>query len=328
MQEVETIIKNDFRMYKYLFGPVPSRRLGISLGVDLIPHKVCSFNCVYCECGRTLTLTTERKEYVPADEVMNELKDYLSVNPSPDYITFSGAGEPTLNSRFGEVLCFIKERWPDIPLAVLTNGSLLHDAAVREELMAADVVLPSLDAAVERTFRRIDRPSREVKLDEYINGLAAFGKAFKGRVWLEVFIIPGLNDDAENLTALKKALVRIKPDSIQLNTLDRPGTDENIRPASRAELQRIIDFWQLGNAEIIASAPQRKDITSYRKDVESAILETIARRPCTLEDLSQVLGIHINEINKYLGVLDDEGKVEATFQERGIFYQLNRDKRE
>lgn len=311
-------------MYKYLFGPVPSRRLGISLGVDLIPHKVCSFNCVYCECGRTLTLTTERKEYVPADEVMRELKDYLGNNPAPDYITFSGAGEPTLNSRFGEVLSFIKNNWPKLPVAVLTNGSLLHDATVRSEMMAADVVLPSLDAAIERTFRRIDRPSRQIKLEEYIQGLIDFRNEFKGLVWLEVFIIPGVNDDDENLLALKEALVKISPDSIQLNTLDRPGTDESIRPASRAELQRIIDFWQLDNAEIIASAPKRKDITSYRKDVESAILETIARRPCTLEDLSQILGIHINEINKYLGVLDDEGKVEATFQERGIFYQIKR----
>jgi wyosine [tRNA(Phe)-imidazoG37] synthetase (radical SAM superfamily) len=311
-------------MYKYLFGPVPSRRLGISLGVDLIPHKVCSFNCVYCECGRTLTLTTERKEYVPADEVMRELKDYLGNNPAPDYITFSGAGEPTLNSRFGEVLSFIKNNWPKLPVAVLTNGSLLHDATVRSEMMAADVVLPSLDAAIERTFRRIDRPSRQIKLEEYIQGLIDFRNEFKGLVWLEVFIIPGVNDDDENLLALKEALVKIRPDSIQLNTLDRPGTDESIRPASRAELQRIIDFWQLDNAEIIASAPKRKDITSYRKDVESAILETIARRPCTLEDLSQILGIHINEINKYLGVLDDEGKVEATFQERGIFYQIKR----
>ncbi len=311
-------------MYKYLFGPVPSRRLGISLGVDLIPHKVCSFNCVYCECGRTLTLTTERKEYVPADEVMRELKDYLGNNPAPDYITFSGAGEPTLNSRFGEVLSFIKNNWPKLPVAVLTNGSLLHDATVRSEMMAADVVLPSLDAAIERTFRRIDRPSRQIKLEEYIQGLIDFRNEFKGLVWLEVFIIPGVNDDDENLLSLKEALVKIRPDSIQLNTLDRPGTDESIRPASRAELQRIIDFWQLDNAEIIASAPKRKDITSYRKDVESAILETIARRPCTLEDLSQILGIHINEINKYLGVLDDEGKVEATFQERGIFYQIKR----
>jgi wyosine [tRNA(Phe)-imidazoG37] synthetase (radical SAM superfamily) len=312
-------------MYKHLFGPVPSRRLGMSLGVDLIPHKICSLNCVYCECGRTITLTTERREYVPADEVMKELADFFDTKPSPDYITFSGAGEPTLNSRFGEVLTFIKNHKPNIPLAVLTNGSLLNDSKVRDELMLADVVLPSLDAATEKAFRKIDRPFRQLKLSEYIQGLVDFRHIFKGKIWLEVFILPGLNDDIENLDALKIAFGQIQPDSIQLNTLDRPGAVEDIRPAGRAELQQIADYWKLDNVEIIASAPKRKDIKSYREDVENAILETIARRPCTLEDLEEILGIHINEINKYLGVLDGDNKIEVSFQSRGIFYQLKRE---
>ena len=309
-------------MYKYLFGPVPSRRLGMSLGVDLIPHKICSFNCVYCECGRTTTLTNERKEYVPADEVMKELTDFFNTKPSPDYITFSGAGEPTLNSRFGEVLTFIKKHQPNIPLAVLTNGSLFNDSRVREELMLADVVLPSLDAATEKAFRKIDRPLHQLKLNEYIQGLVDFSSKFKGKIWLEVFIIPGLNDDIENLLALKTAFGKIKPDSIQLNTLDRPGTIENIRPANSAELQHIIDYWGINNVEIIASAPKRRDIKAYRQDMENAIMETISRRPCTIEDLANILGTHINEINKYLGVLDNEDKIETSSQPRGIFYQL------
>ena len=134
-------------MYKYLFGPVPSRRLGMSLGVDLVPKKVCSLDCVYCEVGHTTKLTTERKEYIPYDKVTSELEHYFANNPNPDYITFSGAGEPTLNSRIGDVLQFIKQIKPDIPLAVLTNGTLLSDKNVRDELMDANVVLPSLDAA-------------------------------------------------------------------------------------------------------------------------------------------------------------------------------------
>ncbi|OQX78092.1 MAG: radical SAM protein [Bacteroidetes bacterium 4484_276] len=309
-------------MYKYLFGPVPSRRLGMSLGVDLIPHKICSFNCVYCECGRTTTLTNERKEYVPVDDVISELGHYFGSEPAPDYITFSGAGEPTLNSRFGEVLQFIKKNRPGIPVAVLTNGSLLEDAGARKELLDADVVLPSLDAATDKAFHRIDRPYSKLKIDGYIQGLIEFRKEFKGKIWLEIFILPGLNDDIENLDALKIAINKIKPDSIQLNTLDRPGTVENIRPANSAELQHIIGYWGLNSVEIIASAPKRKDIKAYRQDVENAILETISRRPCTIEDLSHILGIHINEINKYLGVIDNEQKIETSNQPRGIFYQL------
>ncbi len=309
-------------MYKHLFGPVPSRRLGMSLGVDLIPHKVCSFNCVYCECGRTTTHTNERKEYVPVDNVLKELKHFFANNPEPEYITFSGAGEPTLNSHIGNMLEFIKINWPDIPVAVLTNGSLFSDINVRKELLKADVVLPSLDAATDKTFRKINRPFRNLDIETYIQGLIDFRKEFQGEIWLEVLILPGYNDDIDNLSALKEFLVKIKPDRIQLNTLDRPGTIKNLRPATKTDLVQIVHFWKLKNVEIITPATERKDVKSYRTDIENAIIETVSRRPCTIHDLEKILGIHINEINKYLGVLEDEGKIDTTSQERGIFYQL------
>ncbi len=315
------LLKEELHMYKHLFGPVPSRRLGMSLGVDLIPHKICSFNCVYCECGRTTTLTTERKEYVPVDNVLKELKHFFSNNPEPDYITFSGAGEPTLNSRIGDVLDFIKMNWPELPVAVLTNGSLFSDRNVRKELLKADLVLPSLDAATDKTYHKINRPPRKLELETYIQGLIDFRKEFQGEIWLEVLILPGYNDDIDNLTALKESLVKIEPDRIQLNTLDRPGTVEDLRPASKADLEQIVHFWKLKNVEIITPALARKDIKSYRTDVENAILETLSRRPCTIHDLEKILGIHINEVNKYLGVLEDAEKIETVKQERGIFYQ-------
>ncbi len=307
-------------MYKYLFGPVPSRRLGMSLGVDLVPHKVCSLNCVYCECGRTTKLTTERREYIPYDGVVQELTDYLSHNPHPDYITFSGSGEPTLNSRIGDVLHFIKTH-SKIPVAVLTNGTLFYDKDVRKELLEADVVLPSLDAAEDLAFRKINRPSHSLNVPEYIQGLIDFRKEYKGQIWLEVLIIPGLNDTEANLQALKEAFLRIKPEEIQLNTLDRPGAVNNIRAATRKELQDIVHFWELPQVKIIAAAPDRKKIVSYRDDMESAILETIRRRPCTLEDMHKILGLHINEINKYLDVLEDEKKIISVREKRGVFYR-------
>ncbi len=310
-------------MYKYIFGPVPSRRLGMSLGVDLVPKKVCSLDCVYCEVGQTTKLTTERREYIPYDKVIAELEDYFVNNPNPDYITFSGSGEPTLNIRIGEVLQFVKQKKPDIPVAVLTNGTLLYDENVRKELLDAHVVLPSLDAATESTFQKINRPAQGLTADKYIQGLIDFRKDYAGQIWLEVFIIPGYNDNAKDLNALKEAFGKIQPDQVQLNTLDRPGTVKGISPASHESLQKIIDFWGLPNVEIIAAAPERKELKSYRKDAETAILGTITRRPCTVDDLVKILGLHINEINKYLDVLEGEGKIQSVWQDRGVFYQIN-----
>ena len=311
-------------MYKYLFGPIPSRRLGMSLGIDLVPHKVCSLNCVYCECGQTTNLTTERKEYVPVDEIFTELNRFLKENPAPDYITFSGAGEPTLNSGIGKILNFLKTNYPNIPVAVLINGTLLSNKQVRKELLKADLVLPSLDAASERVFRKINIPHKSLNINSHIQGIVDFRNEYSGKINLEVFLIPGYNDNPEELDSLKNAILKINPDLVQLNTLDRPGTVEKLRAASNSELQTIIDYWNLENAIIIAPAPNRKKIKSYRKDIETAILETISRRPCTLIDLSQILGKHMNEVNKYLDVLENEKKITTIKQERGLFYQITK----
>lgn len=299
----------------------------MSLGIDLIPHKICSLNCVYCECGSTTRLTHERKEYVPVDEVYAELNDYFSHNPDPDYFTFSGAGEPTLHKHIGEVIAFLKDLRPAIPVAVLTNGTLFGDPAVRSELMRADLILPSLDAATDLALRRINRPPRSFSAAAYVDGLLSFSREFKGEIWLEILILPGYNDGEENLNALKEAVTMINPDRVQLNTLDRPGTLEGLLPAPMAQLREIEELLGTDRVEIIAPPEDRSQVKSYRSDVESAILETIVRRPCTLSDLVQILGLHINEINKYLGVLEEEGKVETIEQDRGVFYQVrNQDK--
>jgi len=308
-------------MYHYLFGPVPSRRLGISLGLDLVPIKTCTLNCVYCESGRTTHRSLERKEYVPFEALKEELTHYFSHNPRPDYVTFSGSGEPTLNSRIGDVVHFIKTQAPDIPIAVLTNGTLLFQKQTCVDIKDATVVIPSLDAATEKVFKKINQPHPQLKIDTIIKGLVQFRKDYIGQIWLEVFIVPGLNDTEKELTALKRAIKKIEPDRIQLNTLDRPGTIPTIQAATWQELERVLDFWKFPNAEIIAKTQERKEILSYRTDVESAILGTIERRPCTLQDLSQFLGLHTNELNKYLDVLEADKKVKAVKQERGFFYQ-------
>lgn len=309
-------------MYKHLFGPIPSRRLGMSLGVDLIPHKVCTMNCVYCECGPTTRLTEERREYVPTDEVLKELNDFFSRHPDPDYITFSGAGEPTLHSRIGEVLIHIKQIRPAVPVAVLTNGTLLRDPEVRAALLEADLVMPSLDAATQRTLLKINRPVKHLDVESYVDGLVKFNREFNGKLWLEVLVLPGYNDDAAQLTALRNAIEKIGPDRVQLNTLDRPGVLPDLIPASRESLEEIVRFWGLKNVEIIAPPAKRQDTPAYRMDLENTILETLSRRPCTLDDLERILGMHVNEINKYLGVLEEAGKIRTSLQERGTFYHL------
>lgn len=309
-------------MYKHLFGPVPSRRLGMSLGIDLVPKKVCSLNCVYCEVGKTTKLTTDRMEYVKFDQVIAELEQFMSTNPKIDFITFSGSGEPTLNSRIGEVMNFVKQNYPDIKTAILTNGTLLSDKELRTEILQADVILPSLDAASQEIFEKIDRPNSNLKIENYIQGLIELKKEYQGKIWLEVFILKNYNDSKEELDLLKKAILKINPDSVQLNTLDRPGTVADLIPLSKNELQKIVDSWKLPKVEIIASAPERTAIESYSGDIETAILETIARRPCTLDDLHTFLGMHRNEINKYLGPLEANNKIVTVNLERGTFYEL------
>jgi len=308
--------------YKYLFGPVPSRRLGMSLGIDLVPKKVCSLNCVYCEVGRTTGLTAERKEYVLFDKVIAELDHYFKNNPDPDYLTFSGSGEPTLNSRLGDVIVYLKKMRPDIPIAVLTNGTLLSDKKMRDELMGADVVLPSLDAATEAVFQKINRPVSGLSIDTVIDGLVEFGKSFKGKIWLEVFILPGYNYDENEILEIGKAIKRINPDSVQLNTLDRPGAEDNLISASRDELEKVMELLEIDNVEIIAALNKKRKAVSFRKDIENAILGTISRRPCTVDDLSEILDMPIVEVNKYIRILETENRIESVQLERGAFFQV------
>jgi wyosine [tRNA(Phe)-imidazoG37] synthetase (radical SAM superfamily) len=255
------------------------------------------------------------------------LQDYLGSHPAPEVVTFSGAGEPTLNSEIGRIAAFIKSAFPAQPVSILTNGVSLSNADVRAELADVDIVIPSLDAGSDDVFRKINRPHPKAVLDTIIDGLVQFRREYTGRIWLEVFIVPGLNNSTEELSLIKEAFLRIKPDKIQLNTLDRPGAVKDIRAATREELEAIVKFWDMDHVEIIAHA-SRRTVASYRDDVESAILGTLARRPLTLSDLSGMLGLHINEINKYLDVLEESHQIETVRQTRGVFYRLKKNENE
>jgi wyosine [tRNA(Phe)-imidazoG37] synthetase (radical SAM superfamily) len=309
--------------YNTLFGPVPSRRLGISLGVDLVPMKTCTLNCIYCECGKTSHLTLERKEYVSFETVKKELTHYLAHHARPDYITFSGSGEPTLNSKIGDVIRFLKDRVPDVPVAVLTNSTLFSQKQVRSDIKNAVVVIPSLDAATEKIFNKINRPSPHLNVDTIIDGLIRFRKEYCGKIWLEVFIVPGMNDTIAELNALKLVIGKIKPDQVHLNTLDRPGSVSTLRAATREELERVLNVFQMENAAIVADPPEQKALFAYRKDTAAAILGTIARRPCTSKDLSEIMGLQVKEVDTYLKSLEADEKIKVVKQKRGLFYQLS-----
>ncbi|MGB2688607.1 MAG: radical SAM protein [Desulfobacterales bacterium] len=309
--------------YHTLFGPVPSRRLGISLGVDLVPMKTCTLNCIYCECGKTSHLTLERKEYVSFETVKKELTHYLAHHARPNYITFSGSGEPTLNSKIGDVIRFLKDRVPDVPVAVLTNSTLFSQKQVRSDIKNAVVVIPSLDAATEKIFNKINRPSPHLNVDTIVDGLIRFRKEYNGKIWLEVFIVPGMNDTIAELNALKLVIGKIKPDQVHLNTLDRPGSVSTLRAATREELERVLNVFQMENAAIVADPPEQKALFAYRKDTAAAILGTIARRPCTSKDLSEIMGLQVKEVDTYLKSLEADEKIKVVKQKRGLFYQLS-----
>ncbi|HQF86903.1 MAG TPA: radical SAM protein [Acidobacteriota bacterium] len=306
--------------YRYLFGPVPSRRLGISLGVDLVPPKTCTMNCVYCECGPTTAFTIDRAEYVPTDGVLAELDDFLGRYPRPDFITFSGSGEPTLHSGLGRIASHLKARGA-APVALLTNSSLLDRPDVRSEAAAADLILPSLDAVSDSAFQAINRPVAGIRSEAIIDGLAALREIFTGEIWLEIFMLAPLNTAPDELDRFRDAIRRIRPDRVQLNTLDRPGTEPWVRPVPLAELEAMIPRLGHPRVEVIARYRRRRDLAVFRPDLEHAILETIARRPCTAEDLAAGLGIRPAELNKYLDILETERRIRAEIQDRGIFYR-------
>ncbi len=308
--------------YKYIFGPVLSRRLGISLGVDLVPHKTCSLDCVYCECGKTTFMTLEQKEYIEFKHVKNELEHFWNHNDDPDYITFSGSGEPTLNNSLGKIINFIKKSRPNIKTAVLTNSTLFDDPAVRQSLLKADLVMPSLDTVSQKAFKKINRPDKNLDINKIIQGIIDFSKEYRGKIWLEVLILQGFNDSVQDLQQLKKSIKDINPDLIQINTLDRPGAVAGIKPLSRTELEKAKAVLGFDNMEIIAKVNKniRANPEIEKENIETAIINTINRRPCTTQDLLQLLGIEMTLLQKSIAELEQKKIITGTKKERGVFY--------
>ena len=305
---------------EHIFGPVLSRRLGFSLGIDLVPFKTCSLDCLYCQVGRTTHKTIERRAYIALDGVIAELEKALKQNHKIDYITLSGSGEPTLNIHLGEIITTIKEM-TDVPVAVLTNGTLLHLESVRNELMAADLVVPSLDTVNQELFNEINCPHPQLNVSQMISGLKSFSQVFSGKLWVEIMLIKGLNDLLEEVSEMKKNISSIRLDKIQLNTPVRPPADKVITPLTNGELTKLKEL--LGKScEVITKFAG--DQYTIKTNISEKIVDIISRRPLNLSEISDSLGIPKERTTKYICSLTQQGKIESLTYGSESYYQLKR----
>ncbi|HDL77231.1 MAG TPA: radical SAM protein [Lentisphaerae bacterium] len=294
--------------YRHLFGPVPSRRFGLSLGVDLIPLKTCSFNCIFCQLGPTTRLTVDRAEYVPVSEVTAELERWSREGAKCDYVTLSGSGEPTLHSRFGEVLDFARQL-RKARTALLTNGTLLGCEEVRKQAVRADVVKVSLSAWDDASLRAVNRPAPGIGWDDLVSGIRSFRRHFSGELWMEVFLVPGVNDDPTGVAKIAAVVDSLEPTKVHLNTAVRPAADRGIGRMSLDAMRNLARLFQ-SPTEVIGEYTGEEPVgTSATRD---RILDMLKRRPCTAEDLARVFGLHPNEVSKHLAKLSWQRKIAAT----------------
>ena len=324
----------------HIFGPVNSRRLGRSLGIDLLPKKICNFDCIYCEVGSTTNLTCERKEYVPTDSILAEIDEYCS-DPKRmelvDVVTVTASGEPTLHSGLGRILKYLKEKTGK-PVAVLINGTNLHIPEVVADLCQADVVVPSLDTVLEKSFRKLNRPALCLDLQEIIKGLVNFSQVFTGELWLEVLIAEGINDSSEDLKAIAEVISKMKLTRVQLNTVVRPPLEKFARPISQDRLTEIAKSFSLlpgvPMVEVIAhgasifekGADVGESKTKFRflrgEELIDNILQMLQRRPCTAADINRTFMLDGPEkVEQFLEPLVKAGTIEKRFHRGKEYYQ-------
>lgn len=307
------------RRSRHVYGPVCSRRLGRSLGVDLVPLKTCTYDCIYCQLGHTTNRTIERKHYVSVEGILEEVQRKLEVAPPPAYITLAGSGEPTLNDHLGDVICGIK-RLTRIPVAVLTNGSLLWAQEVREALREASLVVPSLDAGDATLFQYVNRPHSEITFEKMLHGLAEFSTQFAGSIWLEVFLLGGVTGIATEVKKIAALAERIHPARVQLNTVARPPAEAFALPVSRKHLDNFAGLFN-SRAEVIAEI-SHAEVAEAPGGAGGDIVALLSRRPCTLEDVSRGLGIHVVEAAKELEILKRSGRVKEVLLDARWFYTV------
>lgn len=307
--------------YKHIFGPVASRRLGRSLGIDLLPFKTCTLDCVYCECGRTTDLTKQRRDFFSPEEVLTELKDWKEAGNEADIVTLAGSGEPLLALSLEKIIKGIKEI-TNLPCCLITNGTLFTDPSARKAAMLADIVMPSLDAADEATFKAVNRPVEGLSFAEYLEGLELFCREYKGhgKIYLEIFLVSGVNDNEDQIKALSLLSRSLHVDSVQLNTAVRPPADKDVRPIPREEMEEWARYF-IPRAEVIASY-HGSPLKERRAVSEEELLETLSHRVMSLEDLVEAKGYPLPETKALLKKLLEKSLIRRRTQDGKDFYYV------
>jgi wyosine [tRNA(Phe)-imidazoG37] synthetase (radical SAM superfamily) len=309
----------DKTSFSHVFGPVPSRRLGFSLGIDLVPYKICSYDCIYCQLGRTTEKTLARKEYIPLETILEEVGEKLKEDIGVDYITLSGSGEPTLYSRLSELIAGLK-KLSKKPVAVLTNGSLLWDRKVQQDIMEADLVIPSVDAGDESLFQYVNRPHPGLSFEKVSQGIADFRQHYKGRMWIEVLLLNGVTSINSEVSKIAALIRNIHPHKIQLNTAVRPPAENFAEPLPRDLMYECATLFGK-NVEVITDFTHIHDQGEFHHSREE-IKNLLKRRPCSLDDISKGLFMHPNEVLKYLEQLIHDGCITTTMNNNIVFYTI------
>ena len=307
---------------QYVYGPVLSRRLGRSLGIDPVSYKVCTYDCIYCQLGPTTDKTIERRNFAPVSAILAQVEKKLAQKDRPDIISIAGSGEPTLHAGLGEIIRGIKAK-TDIPVGVLTNGSLLWDQKVQHALMGADLVMPSLDAGDDRLFQAVNRPHPDLCFDRMVKGLEAFTRTFPKSVWLEVLLLKDMSDQETEVKKIADMVARIKPERIQLNTAVRPPAEGFARKVPQERLRDLAKMFTCP-VDIIANR-EGGPMNVPSKTGDSDILALLSRRPCTPSDVAGGLGIHITEAIKHLNQLQNKNKISLVGVEGGHYYTAGAD---
>jgi wyosine [tRNA(Phe)-imidazoG37] synthetase (radical SAM superfamily) len=272
---------------RYVYGPVPSRRLGRSLGIDPVPPKTCNWNCVYCQLGRTTPISNERRHLAPVDVILDEVEAAVAAHPDGiDWVTFVGSGEPTLHAGLGRMIREVRAM-VSAPIAIITNGALLHREDVRRELAAADAVMPSLDAGSPDLYRAINRPFPGLTLERHLGGLIEFQRGFAGRLWVEVMLVAGLNDTEVALRDLAAALRRVKPDEIHINVPSRPPAETWVRAPEADVLERARSVLGL-EARVVLPAAGEFELDTHAT-IADALVEVVTRHPMSEDELVATL---------------------------------------
>jgi wyosine [tRNA(Phe)-imidazoG37] synthetase (radical SAM superfamily) len=304
------------KSYRHLFGPVPSRRFGRSLGIDLVPYKTCSFDCIFCQLGHTTNKTIDRREYVPVGEVISEVHDWLEKDGKADFITFSGSGEPTLNSQIGRVIEAARSI-SKIPVAVLTNGTTLNVPSIRADIAKAHIVKISLSAWNQSSLEQINRPYQSVNMKEIIESFSTFRNEFEGELWIEVFLVPDINTGPEYVSQIAALVKTICPSRIQINTAVRPPTEDYVLTMPWEEMKKLAKLFT-PPAEVIAEFSTA--LSPQFSANEDSILAMVERRPCTREQIELACGLHKNEIAKFLGTLMRNNKIHAGYRNGETYF--------